>query len=347
MEYSIEVCIKENQTTTDKGRILEDLTRKILKQQQYEVSETIRVTGIEIDAWAKHKITGQKIIVECKAWDSSLPGEVIPKLLGNVGLRDASAGWLISTGPLSKDAKGIVSEWEDESNQKRSQLAFYTTDRIIDLLVDSHVIVSPNTISKKIDEKFSLNDNALLLLMPSRKVWVIPVQNHMEGISTMVVAFDAETGNRIINKDVLNEIKAHKNSYSSMQWISIDNTVGYKEEALLKEELNSIVTVISGDDWSDYRPARPEDFVGRKAILTDIIKFLDAVNNGLSDTRLFSIKAPSGMGKSSVVLKLADLSKRRNYNKKYFVYAVDVRTALSPRYAEMALRTCFDKADEA
>ena len=34
MEYSIEVCIKENQTTTDKGKILENLTRDILKQQQ-------------------------------------------------------------------------------------------------------------------------------------------------------------------------------------------------------------------------------------------------------------------------------------------------------------------------
>lgn len=210
MEYSIEVCIKENQTTTDKGKILENLTRDILKQQQYEVYETIRVTGMEIDVWAKHKITGQKILAECKAQNDSLSGEVISKLLGNVGLRNASAGWLISTGPLSKDAKGIVSDWEDENNQKRSQLAFYTKDRIIDLLVDSHVIVSPDTISKKIDEKFSLNDNALLLLMPSRKVWVIPVQNHMEGISTKVVAFDAETGNRIANKDVLNEIKAHK-----------------------------------------------------------------------------------------------------------------------------------------
>ena len=302
---------------------------------------------MEIDVWAKHKITGQKILAECKAQNDSLSGEVISKLLGNVGLRNASAGWLISTGPLSKDAKGIVSDWEDENNQKRSQLAFYTKDRIIDLLVDSHVIVSPDTISKKIDEKFSLNDNALLLLMPSRKVWVIPVQNHMEGISTKVVAFDAETGNRITNKDVLNEIKAHKNSYSSMQWLSIDNAADDKEETLLKEELSSIVTVISGDDWIDYRPARPEDFVGRKTILTDIIKFLDTVNSGLSDTRLFSIKAPSGMGKSSVVLKLADLSKRRNYSKKYFVYAVDVRTALSSRYAEMALRTCFDKADEA
>ncbi len=306
MEYSIEVCIKENQTTTDKGRILEDLTREILKQQQYEVQQTIRVTGMEIDVWAKHKITGQKIIVECKAWDSPLPGEVISKLLGNVGLRNASAGWLITTGPLSKDAKGIVSEWEDESNQKRNLLAFYTKDRIIDLLVDSHIIISPDTISKRIDDKFALNDNASLLLMPTRKAWVIPVQNHMEGISTIVAAFDAETGNRITNKDVLNEIKAHKNSYSSMQWLSIDNVVGDKEETLLKEELNSIVTVISGDDWSDYRPARPEDFVGRKSILANVIKFLDAVNNGLSDTRLFSIKAPSGMGKSSVVLKLAD-----------------------------------------
>ena len=131
MEYSIEVCIKENQTTTDKGKILENLTRDILKQQQYEVYETIRVTGMEIDVWAKHKITGQKILAECKAQNDSLSGEVISKLLGNVGLRNASAGWLISTGPLSKDAKGIVSDWEDENNQKRSQLAFYTKDRII------------------------------------------------------------------------------------------------------------------------------------------------------------------------------------------------------------------------
>lgn len=51
-------------------------------------------------------------------------------------LKNASAGWLISTGALSKDAKGIVSEWEVESNQNRVQLAFYTQDRIIDLLID-------------------------------------------------------------------------------------------------------------------------------------------------------------------------------------------------------------------
>ena len=53
------------------------------------------------------------------------------------------------------------------------------------------------------------------------------------------------------------------------------------------------------------------------------------------------------MGKSSVVLKAVSMaSNNRKYSKKFFVYAVDVRTAVSSRYAEMALKTCFDSADE-
>ena len=346
MEYNIEVCIKEGQSTTDKGRILEDLTGRVLKQQQYEIFQTVRVTGMEIDVLAKHKITAQKILVECKAWDEALPADVITKLLGNVIIKDADAGWLVTTGPLSKDAKGIVSEWEVENNTKRNQLAFYTKDRIIDLLIDSHTIVDPDAIRHSVGT-IPLGDNALLMLMPTKKAWILPVQDYSSGLSTSVIAFDAETGERIISKEVLNEIRAHKNSYSSMQWLSSDADAEEKSIALLTEELNSVVPVISGDDWIDYRPARPEDFVGRKMILSDIIDFLNSANTGQSNTRVFSIKAPSGMGKSSIILKLSDLSKRRNFSKKFFIYAVDVRTALSPRYAEMALKTCFDKADAA
>ena len=53
------------------------------------------------------------------------------------------------------------------------------------------------------------------------------------------------------------------------------------------------------------------------------------------------------MGKSSVVLKAVSIaSNNRKYSKKFFVFAVDVRTAVSSRYAEMALKACFDSADE-
>lgn len=346
MAISIEVCIKEGQSTTEKGRILEDLTTKILRLQQFDVVETIRVTGMEIDVLAKNKITNSTILVECKAWDNALPADVISKLLGNVMLRGASAGWLITTGPLSKDAKGIKSEWETETNPKRGTLGFYTQERILNLLLDSNEIVSPDAVRGSVGKEMQLDDDAILMLIPNNAVWVIPVVDPSSNFSSAVVAFNAKTGERITKNETLDELKTYKNSYSSFQWLPSES-VDAKPSNLLNEEFNSIVPVISGDDWADYRPARPEDFVGRKNILADIFNFLENANVGASPTRLFSIKAPSGMGKSSVVLKLITLSKNRKYSKHLFVYAVDVRTAMSSRYVEMALKSCIDNADAA
>lgn len=344
MTVRIEISVKENQTATDKGRILENLTAKLLRLQQFEVIETIRVTGMEIDVLTKHKVTNSMVLVECKAWDNALPADVISKLLGNVLLRKANAGWLITTGPLSKDAKGIKTEWETEANQNRGSLAFYTQDRILDLLIDSNEIVSLDTIKGASGNEHSFGDDAILLLTPESTTWVVPILDPASPFSSAVIAYNAKSGERISSIEALNELKAHKNSYSDFQWIPADGAET-KFSKLLNEEFQSIVPVISGDDWTDYRPARPEDFVGRKVILTEMLTFLENASNGISPTRLFSIKAPSGMGKSSVLLKLITLSKSRKYSKKLFVYAVDVRTAMSPRYAEMALKTCIDKAD--
>ena len=92
---NIEVCIKENQSPTDKGRILEKLVVDVLKIQQYDVKDTVRITGMEVDVLAKHRINNAQIYVECKAWADPLPADVITKLLGNVIIKNATAGWLI------------------------------------------------------------------------------------------------------------------------------------------------------------------------------------------------------------------------------------------------------------
>ena len=343
MITKIEVCIKEEETTTCKGGILEKLIAEVLKCQQYEVTQTVRVTGIEIDVLAQHKFTGQTILVECKAWDSALPADVITKLLGNGLLKEIKICWLVTTGGLSKDAEGIRIEWE---NEKREGLVFYTQNRIINLLTDSHLIKSIDVICDSVKEYFTIGSEALLMLTSAGMYWVVPVTDSEVGLSSAVLAFDATTGHRIMSIDQLDELKARKNSFSNFQWIG-EEPIDTKISEDLKEEYNNIVPVISGDDWTDYRPARPVDFVGRKKILSDIFEFWKNVNQGISNTRLFSIKAPSGMGKSSVVLKAISIaSQSRKHNKKFFVFAVDVRTATSSRYAEMALKACFDSADE-
>lgn len=343
MITKIEVCIKEEETTTCKGRILEKLVAEVLKCQQYEVTQTVRITGIEIDVLAHHRFTGQTILVECKAWDSALPADVITKLLGNGLLKGIKTCWLVTTGGLSKDAEGIRTEWE---SAKREGLVFYTQNRIVDLLVDSHLIKAVDVICEPLKDRFTIGNEALLMLTSAGMYWIVPVTDSEVGLSSAVLAFDAATGHRIVSTDQLNELKTRKNSFSSFQWLG-EEPVDTKISEGLKEEYNNIVPVISGDDWTDYRPARPIDFVGRKKILSNIFELWENVNEGSSNTRLFSIKAPSGMGKSSVVLKAASLaSNNRNYNKKFFVFAVDVRTATSFRYAEMALKACFNAADE-
>lgn len=50
------------------------------------------------------------------------------------------------------------------------------------------------------------------------------------------------------------------------------------------------------------------------------------------------------MGKSSTILKLIDEAKKRGKSNKYFIFAVDVRTALSNRYAELAFKNCLECA---
>lgn len=345
MKYEIEVCTKESDSTTVKGQLLEKLASEILEVQQYKVVETVRVTGMEIDVLARHKISNSVIFVECKAWDNPLPADVITKLLGNVIFKGANEGWLITTGGLSKDAKGLQEEWESIINDKRHMLSLYTSDRIVELLLDAKIIKKCAFINDKLEEGYEQSDNALILITDIGKYWIIPVVAKNTGLVTSVVAFDAQSGKQIKDEKVIEELKNRKNKYSEYEWI-IDQQKNEDVTKNLLNEYNSIVPIITGDSWNDYRPARPEDFVGRKQNIKEILDFFDNVIDNQTDTRLFAIKAPSGMGKSSLISKITAVTNGAKRRKRYFIYSVDVRTALSQRYAEFALRSCLLEAQK-
>ena len=57
MNTKIEVCIKEEETTTCKGSILEKMVAQVLTCQQYEVTQTVRVTGIENSISSQAKLS--------------------------------------------------------------------------------------------------------------------------------------------------------------------------------------------------------------------------------------------------------------------------------------------------
>jgi Restriction endonuclease. len=165
----IDVCVDKSKSTTEKDRVLEHLVAKLLEVQQYEVVETIRVTGMEIDVFAKHKVNNASLLVECKAWETPLPADVIMKLMGNVYLRNVDQGWLVSTGTLSKDALGIKVEWESRIDSERKKFSFYTYDRVIEQLIASGIIVPSQGIINEIKNE-TVAENIVLMLTDIKKV---------------------------------------------------------------------------------------------------------------------------------------------------------------------------------
>jgi len=86
------------------------------------------------------------------------------------------------------------------------------------------------------------------------------------------------------------------------------------------------------------------DFVGRDDLIQDVLSFINQVKDGQTSTRTFAVQGPSGWGKSSLVLKLADIVSSGRRISNCSLTAVDSRSATSATFVTGALRLAFTDA---
>jgi len=150
---NIEIAVHKDDTTKQKGDLLENLAKKLLEAQHYEVEEEIRKTGVELDLYCKHKANPSKrIYIECKAKNKKIDSNIIYNLIGKKTQKKLTEAWLISTSDFGKEAKGVVDEMQEDSN---GEFTFYTPIKLIEALTNANNIVEYNLIEK------SLKDNKI------------------------------------------------------------------------------------------------------------------------------------------------------------------------------------------
>jgi hypothetical protein len=342
VSYFIEVAAPLETTTVDRGRLLAKFAGHFLETQNFQVTEEVRLTASEVDLLGIDKTTSEQIFVECKAHRTNLSSEVLQKLLGNVHFKNYNAGWLVSTSPLGKDAKGFHHEWQQRPPEERRRLHIYPPDLLIERLTLARIILPVSSL--RFDTfRFKAGNEAFLLITPYGEFWALPVVDPSSGIQSAALLFHADSGTAVADQMTL-DLVAKTDTSLSLPWII--GTVHAQRTAAtkLKGELESIVRVPMADHWADYRPARPEDFVGRETIQSNIFQFLDAVRAQSTPTRLIALKSPSGWGKSSSILKVASRATNTRNKGKYFVYAVDSRAATTRRFPELAVVTAIKEA---
>jgi hypothetical protein len=106
----IEVATTPSALAKEKGDLLEQFAETFLRTQSYEVETQVRLTAIELDLLRKHRVSGRTLYVECKAHRDLLSANILTNLLGAITFKNYDEGWLISVGPLGKDAKGFQHE---------------------------------------------------------------------------------------------------------------------------------------------------------------------------------------------------------------------------------------------
>ncbi|MCC6009223.1 MAG: restriction endonuclease [Rhodobacteraceae bacterium] len=339
MKYVVEICTEEKATTSDKGSVLEQFVGRFLGTQGQKVTTQVRLTGMEVDLLCSDRDTSEVTLVECKAYRNPLSADAISKLLGNVVLRDASAGWLISTHDLTKDGKGIKHDWKTKPPTERRKLRIYEPEDLVKRLITANLVINPEQISSKARSEGKA-DQAYLLITHRGEFWALPAADTSTGVTETCELFKASDGSRA--DAFVDWIQNTNTSLSDLSWIkSSTNTSSSRS---LEAEMQSIVSVPMADTWSDLRPSRPIDFVGRESVIDRVLNFLTKVNDRQTTTRLLALKAPSGWGKSSSILKVADTAKRKKYRKRFFTFPVDSRAATSKRFPELALASAIRHA---
>jgi hypothetical protein len=343
--YQIEVVKLDMEENTDKGNVLENFSAEFLKTQNYKVHQQVRLTASELDLLCDHEINNKKIYVECKAHKTPLSADILTKLLGTITLKKYSEGWLITTGPFGKDAKGFVDEWRTKPVEEREKLSFYGPEQLIKSFIRTSLIIDPKAVKNEIIDRIrNAIGNWTLMLSSIGTFWVVECLEG--GIPIGLLFFDAKTGDIISDTVVLNNLSKTDTSLKNLDFLyheKLSNNITRKDNVVD----NSVIPVQQGDSWDDYRPARPEDFVGRIDSQKKLLDFFYSACNNKTSTRIFAITGNSGMGKSSFIAKMRDRVRNARYKSKYYLYAVDVRAAKHHTYILNSLINCFVEAMEA
>ena len=280
IEYCIEIATDKSVTSKETGDLLEQLAIAALQTQGYEITNQIRLVASELDLLCRHKISRERVYVECKAYrDTPVTGSQLRQLLGTVQFEKLSAGWLFSTSPLSKDARGFVETWKERPESERRILRIYEPDQFIQFLIEASIIID---IIKIPFSNTSIGRDIkiwVLLITSFGNYWAALIEQ--PGTPKYVVCFNAFDGIPV-SEVALSQIKNTNTSVNVFEFKSIPKTILAYEAYTTSQR-----TVSASDLYVD----------------TIIEKLINRIKR-LREVRLFDIQPIERFGRTGLAMTL-------------------------------------------
>jgi len=333
------ILLPSNLSNDRRGEFFERFVATLLRHQRYRTTERVRLTGMEVDILAVHKDTQQRAFVECKFIREPFSADVVDKLLGKALRRRADIAMLFATASPGREARGAIEELRS-SVAVPPLFAFIGPEAIVDTLLDAW---SWSGGELRIPEGMEVGAIHIVITPDIDPFWAVEVLR--DGLPAETRLFGRDTtvlGNRLseieqllLDNDVLTgrPVEVHKKPRK-----------GRFQSSRSSARLESVVSVLTADSLVDYRPCRPQDYVGREELQRQVWSFLERVRRRETSARLLALSGPSGFGKSSTVVKLSDRFRNVKWRKRVFLHSIDTRAAEGPLFVSAAVKAAFDQA---
>jgi len=335
MLTEVKIILHPDDPQNKKGGVFESMIRSILSTHDYSISQNVNFTGLEIDLLAIHNLRQhERLYVECKA--KSKPGSnEIKSFCFGVMHKKATHGYFIHTSELEHQAAGLKDEIINSDEEQYEKLTFIGPDKIVDILVRAKFIAEwdPNTTAGK-----QLTKRILALTHYGKFYIYLVAENAVPSSFYCLNADNLQQPDKTIIEALKNDIA----DIAELEYMLLADKSQKKSKN--NEEIKTISEVATGIAWYDYEPTNPKFFVGRDQILKDSLQFFRDVFLKSTEKRVFYLEGKSGWGKSSFIARLRNRANSGHNKKKFFLYAVDYRSAQSNNFASIAFSKMVEKA---
>jgi hypothetical protein len=107
------------------------------------------------------------------------------------------------------------------------------------------------------------------------------------GIRKAALLYEARTGARVTSAATAAKIDETDSTLVGLTWL-LEQPAQLPADENIQNEFQSIVQVPITDHWADYRPARPQDLVGRDEDLHTVFGLFESVRQRRSSKSQYS-----------------------------------------------------------
>ena len=320
------IVIPDEWNSNQKGKFWEEISAKLFDKKNWKVIENIEFIGMQTDIYITN--ANKTGLIECKFQERFINAPTIFKLMGQALFKKVDFAYLLSTSNLNAKAKGVVLEYQEEQNKsyKPYNLVIWSGDELAKEFMDVHCIEVP-----EIDQISGCVKTITLLVTDKKEFFWVAEEMGKSNIPCHAIIFPiTNTKNNLSSEEWKKYFSLHK-IWENLEITVFNPTVNDPKDKstnqLISESKKVTVSKINqANSFDDYhRPSRPQDFFGRLEPQREFWNFVNNVRDEKTDLRVVSFSGSTGLGKSSLVLKLAsDCRQKPEYKDNFYIHHVDV-----------------------